>query len=61
MADQIRWLTYVQLAQVLRTAPRAARALARRRGWPMKRDESLLTLVGVPIEVHQARSEGNGG
>ena len=57
MVDEVRWMNYSELAQVLGKGTHAARALARRKRWPRKAGEDGLTRVGLPLEPVESKAE----
>src|SRR3712207_1464791 len=48
--EDIRWLSYDELARVLRIAPDSARRLVARRKWPRKPGNDGRARIGVPTE-----------
>ncbi len=50
MADDVRWMTYAELAEVLGIGSDSARNLVRRKRWARQRGNDNLARVGVPID-----------
>jgi hypothetical protein len=50
MSDDVRWLTYAELAEALGIGADSARNLVRRKRWSRKPGNDGLARVGVPVE-----------
>lgn len=63
MADDIRWMTYTELAEALGIGPDSARNLVRRKRWPRQTGNDGLARVGVPVThlVERLEAQGNDG
>lgn len=61
MADDIRWMTYQELAEALGIGPDSARNLVRRKRWGRQLGNDGMTRVGVPVEHIHERAAGDRG
>lgn len=62
MADDVRWLTYSEIAEALEIGADSARNLVRRKRWPRQTGNDGLARIGVPVEHLKERkaAEGDG-
>ena len=60
MADDIRWMTYQELADALGIGGDSARNLVRRKRWARQLGNDGMTRVGVPVDYVQENRASDG-